>query len=127
MWYVFLGYAWRRDLTEFTPRQDVSRMCLRVMELGEFAVNASTKFGSFEAKIEVPEDANPTQYSIELYKNCRRLGKSGGKFRGEYIAYLEDFTVGDPRPRTAILEINAPAWVSDNSIYELIDSVMEVT
>lgn len=93
--------------------------CLYVSDIGSFPVNSSLKFGSFEGKIEVPEDAAPTEYYVQLRKDC---GNSGG----EFLEYLETFTVGDPRLPTATLEINVPSWVRGSINSALFNEFLKV-
>ena len=114
------GYAWKRHLTEFYPQRGISGGCLHVSDFGNFPVNASLKFGSFEGRIEVPENAAPTEYYVQLWKDC---GNSGG----EFLEYLETFTVGDPRLPTATLEVNVPSWVRCNKRNELFQASVQIS
>ncbi|CAD7705214.1 unnamed protein product, partial [Ostreobium quekettii] len=70
---------------------------LSVPGLGRFDVNFVAKFGSFEGRVDIPEDARSKDYDVYL----RISGAS---------PYLGSFTVGDPRLPTAGLTINAPEW-----------------
>lgn len=63
----------------------------------KYEISTSKEFGSFELFLTIPEDATFRQYRIEI-KNT--LG--GG----------DSFTVGDPRPPTVSLTVDAPRWVS---------------
>lgn len=62
-------------------------------------VTATPKFGSFEAQIPIPRNANFKDYFIYIMHDGSSLG--GG----------ERFTVGDPRPPTVGLTVDAPYWV----------------
>lgn len=57
------------------------------------------EFGSFEVRIPIPEDAEFKDYLIYVQHD------------GEYVGYAEHFTVGDPRPPTVELTLDAPYWV----------------
>lgn len=55
-------------------------------------------FGSFETVIDVPKNADLQMYDIDVRANKETLGS-------------KSFTVGDPRPPTAGLKLDAQSWV----------------
>jgi hypothetical protein len=82
-------------------------------------VNAS--YGSFHVLIDVPAGAKPGAYSLSLKTPKTRPGaaaaassssSSSDDDDGASVA-SESFTVGNPRPPTALLNVTVPDWVSD--------------
>ncbi|GMH39924.1 hypothetical protein BSKO_07828 [Bryopsis sp. KO-2023] len=67
-----------------------------------FPVTVNKKFGSFQASIAVPVDAPLTTYRISF----EAVGAKGGPISGS----SETFVVGDPRPPTVQLLVDAPKW-----------------
>ncbi|KAF6261957.1 hypothetical protein COO60DRAFT_1458856 [Scenedesmus sp. NREL 46B-D3] len=85
------------------------------------AVN--TTFGSVHATLPVPKGASPAGYTVQLFtvrtatpsrpNAVVMAAPAAGSARGAAGDLLASasFTVGDPRPPTATLSIDAPAWV----------------
>ncbi|CAD7696313.1 unnamed protein product, partial [Ostreobium quekettii] len=96
------GHIWRRENADLLPFTPENGFCLDAGDLGEFPVQFDDKFGSFQAEIELSEDAVPREYDIFLVEDCE-----GNRLR-EYL--LEGFAVGDPRPPTAVLDVKGPDW-----------------
>lgn len=78
-------------------------------------VNAS--YGSFHAIIDVPAGAKPGAYSLTLVtpktrpRTAPTASSSSSDDDGASVA-SESFTVGNPRPPTALLNVTVPDWVS---------------
>lgn len=66
-----------------------------------FELAANPDFGSFEAQIPIPENAKFQEYAIYFSQNSDPFTQS----------YHTQFTVGDPRPPTVGLIVDAPFWV----------------
>lgn len=65
-----------------------------------FDIETNNEFGSYETQIPIPDNAKFQDYSIFL---------SGGEKNSRL--YQAVFTVGDPRPPTVGLTVDAPFWV----------------
>ncbi|KAG2426455.1 hypothetical protein HXX76_011686 [Chlamydomonas incerta] len=90
------------------------------------SVNASS--GSIHGEIQVPVGARQQSYTVALY--LPSVGAFGGPLDGpppdlnssdalwgwNYVKSFE-FTVADPRPPTAELQLDAPAWVSPTGTF----------
>lgn len=63
------------------------------------------KFGSLHARVAVPSTTKPGQYSVALQN------PGGGSEGGGQQLTSAAFTVANPRPPTAALNLTAPAWV----------------
>ncbi|KAF5827879.1 hypothetical protein DUNSADRAFT_18598 [Dunaliella salina] len=86
------------------PRQNMSALLdvyIDGQELGASVVTSLSEHGSLHASIPVPKLSKPGRYICYLRLN------------DEYLT-SESFVVSDPRPPTATLVLDAPAWSKPN-------------
>jgi hypothetical protein len=87
-------------------------------------VKLNASYGSFHVVIDVPAGAKPGQYSLNLNVPKTRSGAAAAASVSDddnsaSIA-SESFTVGNPRPPTATLNITVPDWVGGVSLGSLL-------
>uniref|UniRef100_A0A383WAS0 EGF-like domain-containing protein n=1 Tax=Tetradesmus obliquus TaxID=3088 RepID=A0A383WAS0_TETOB len=86
-------------------------------------VNAS--YGSFHAIIDVPAGAKPGAYSLTLVtpktrpRTAPTASSSSSDDDGASVA-SESFTVGNPRPPTALLNVTVPDWSPPSSTVKVL-------
>lgn len=71
-------------------------------------LNAS--YGSLHLVVPVPADATPSNYMLALRMPKTRSPPKGRPWEDAEVTSLS-FTVGNPRPPTALLNVTAPSWV----------------
>lgn len=79
-------------------------------------VSLNQEFGSYEALIEVPEEADLVEYSIQFRAARSRQGNASNR---RYFGDRQSFTVGDPRLPTVELSVDAPFWVTPTGEVQL--------
>eukprot|EP00210_Caulerpa_lentillifera_P009052 g8639.t1 len=102
------GFVMERNGTDYIPirRANNTRLFVSPSLSGNntFPVELNEEFGSYEARIEVPEDVDLAQYGISFRTG---IGNQRNSFFGE-TAF---FTVGDPRLPTIQLVMDTPFFV----------------
>eukprot|EP00210_Caulerpa_lentillifera_P001100 g1061.t1 len=102
------GYVMEGDGTSYTPATGLTNTRLSVSpainDTRFFPVELDEEFGSYQALIEIPEDADLRQYNIRFVSDRQ------DRFRG-FSSDSASFTVGDPRLPTIELTIDTPYFV----------------
>eukprot|EP00210_Caulerpa_lentillifera_P001088 g1049.t1 len=110
------GYIMEREGTSYTPATRLSNTRLSVSpainDTRFFPVELDEEFGSYQALIEVPEDADLRQYNIRFVSD---RPDSNRDFNGESAS----FTVGDPRLPTIELTTDTPVFVRPDEQIEM--------
>eukprot|EP00775_Hariotina_reticulata_P009988 gene9988-10143_t len=76
-----------------------------------FDVKLNVSYGSLHLVIPVPADAKPGDYAIVLEAP---KSKSADAVESTDLSSV-DFTIGNPRPPTAVLNVTAPSWAPPGS------------
>ncbi|GMH44586.1 hypothetical protein BSKO_12538 [Bryopsis sp. KO-2023] len=95
------GYSRGPGLTESAEISLYPAFDAETSEYPIFPIDFDEKFGTFELKIPIPENATNTEYNIALNQ--------------DHDLETERFTVGNPRPPTVGLTVDAPFWAKPNS------------
>ena len=110
----------QRDGSAFVPARGLSNTRLTISPelagLTSFPVELNEEFGSYEATIDVPEDATLQPYFLRF---AARRSTSASTNRDRYSGAAERFTVGDPRLPTVELTVDTPFWVSPTGKIEV--------
>jgi len=75
-----------------------------------FDAKLDVSYGSLHLVIPVPADAQPGEYTLRL-----EAPKSKADATDTTELSSVGFTIGNPRPPTAVLNVTVPAWVSHMS------------
>ena len=106
------GYVKQREGRELVPPTGLSETVLIVspplLEDDTFPVSIDEEFGSYEAMIEIPEEADLVPYSISF----RATRADRRRSSAQYFGAAQSFTVGDPRLPTVALTVDTPFWVN---------------
>ncbi|GMH46152.1 hypothetical protein BSKO_14120 [Bryopsis sp. KO-2023] len=98
------GESWKPSSKDgYTYSAFVSSPDLRIDSV---IIELDEKFGTFELRIPVPENATLSTYDVRVDNDGSFLGR-------------ETFVVGDPRPPTVGLSIDAPVWAKPDSKIEV--------
>ncbi|KAF6250306.1 hypothetical protein COO60DRAFT_896848 [Scenedesmus sp. NREL 46B-D3] len=88
-------------------------------------VKVNSSYGSFHVVVDVPAGANPGEYSLNLMAPRTRPGtaaaaSSDGSEDASASIASESFTVGNPRPPTALLNVTVPQWLPPTSTVKVL-------